>query len=143
MVRQDTDAAETAAPAPALRVLLVEDDELIAYSLAALLRRHGYRVDVAHTGGAALAAANACPPHVALVDINLPDMDGFEVAHRFRGQEGLREVVLVALTGLIDDECRRRSERAGFADHLTKPVDFDGLNNVLLKAAAAPQRWTV
>lgn len=125
-------------PAEALRVLLVEDDELVAYSLAALLRQRGYRVDVAHTGAAALEAASACRPCVALVDIGLPDMDGYEVAGRVREQDSLRGVMLVALTGLSDDESRRRSAEAGFACHLIKPIDFDGLHGVLARAAAAP-----
>jgi DNA-binding response OmpR family regulator len=128
---------ETTAPAPPVpvRVLLVEDDELVAYSLAALLRRNGYRVDVAHNGRAALAAAATCRPHVALVDIGLPDMNGYEVAGRFRGDDELRGVVLVALTGRCDDESRRRGQEAGFASYLAKPVDFDGLNDVLVRAA--------
>jgi CheY-like chemotaxis protein len=130
-------ATEAAAPAP-LRVLLVEDDEAVAYCLAALLRCKGHRVDVAHTGAAALEAASACRPHVAFVDIGLPDMDGYEVADRVRRQEGLRGVLLVALTGRSDDESRYRSAEAGFACHLAKPIDFDGLHSVLARAAASP-----
>jgi DNA-binding response OmpR family regulator len=125
-----------AAPGVPLHVLLVEDDEMVAYSLATLLRRKGHRVDVAHTGEEALEAASACRPHVALVDIGLPDMDGYEVAGRFRGQESLRGVMLVALTGRSDDESRRLGREAGFACHLAKPVDFDGLHGVLARAAA-------
>jgi CheY-like chemotaxis protein len=118
-----------------LRVLLVEDDELVAYSLATLLRRSGHRVDVANTGTAALAVAQACRPHIALVDLGLPDMDGYEVAGRLRSQEELRDVLLVALTGWSDDESRRLGEEAGFAYHLDKPVDIAGLNGVLVRAA--------
>jgi CheY-like chemotaxis protein len=76
---------------------------------------------------------------VALVDIGLPDMDGYEVADRFRGQETLRGVMLVALTGRSDDESRRLGREAGFAYHLAKPVDFDGLHGVLARAALPPQ----
>jgi CheY-like chemotaxis protein len=119
----------------ALRVLLVEDDELVALSLAALLRQKGHRVDVAATGAAALAAASVCRPHVALVDLGLPDMTGFEVAGRLRQAPGQQDVLLVALTGWSDDESRRRGEEAGFACHLIKPVDFDGLHSVLRRAA--------
>jgi CheY-like chemotaxis protein len=141
MNREDVGPAAPAAEVAllgSLRVLLVEDDELVAYSLATLLRRQGHRVDVAHTGAAALAVASSCLPHVALVDIGLPDMDGYEVAGRVRQQEGLRGVLLVALTGRSDDESRRRSVEAGFACHLAKPIDFDGLHGVLARAAAAP-----
>jgi DNA-binding response OmpR family regulator len=126
-------APATTPPAP-LRVLLVEDDEMVAFSLAALLRQKGHRVDVARTGQAALEAASVSPPHLALVDLGLPDMDGYQVAGRFRGQDALREVMLVALTGWSDDESRRLGREAGFACHLIKPVDFDGLRNVLALA---------
>jgi DNA-binding response OmpR family regulator len=126
----------------ALRVLLVEDNELVAYSLAALLRRGGHRVDVAHTGAAALEAAGACPPHLALVDIGLPDMSGYEVAVRLRGQEELRGTLLVALTGHGDEETCRLGEEAGFACVLFKPVNLDGLHGILSQAAAFPSRHT-
>ncbi|HKI36377.1 MAG TPA: response regulator [Gemmataceae bacterium] len=130
-------APQPATSPTALHVLLVEDDELVAFSLATLLRRSGHRVDVAHTGEAALEVASACRPHIALVDLGLPDMDGYEVAGRFRGQEALRGVLLVALTGWSDDESRRLGEEAGFAYYLDKPVDFAGLHGVLVRAAAS------
>jgi DNA-binding response OmpR family regulator len=123
-----------------LRVLLVEDNEMVAHSLAALLRRGGHRVDVAHTGAAALDAAGACPPHLALVDIGLPDMSGYEVATRLRRQEQLCGVLLVALTGQGDDETRRLGEEAGFACLLSKPISLDLLHGVLSRAAACPTR---
>ena len=132
-----TAATPVIVPPTALRVLLVEDDEMVAFSLAALLRQKGHRVDVAHSGQAALEAAAASKPHLALVDIGLPDMDGYQVAGRFRGQDDLREVMLVALTGWSDDESRRLGREAGFACHLIKPVDFDGLRKVLALAATA------
>ena len=130
-------STEDHVPAAPLRVLLVEDDELVAFSLAALLRQKGHRVDVAHTGQAALEAASASRPHLALVDIGLPDMDGYQVAGRLRGQDALQEVMLVALTGWSDEESRERGREAGFACHLAKPVDFDGLRNVLALAATS------
>jgi CheY-like chemotaxis protein len=69
------------------------------------------------------------------VDLGLPDMTGFEVAGRLRQDPGQQHVLLVALTGWSDDESRRRGEEAGFACHLIKPVDFDGLHGVLRRAA--------
>jgi CheY-like chemotaxis protein len=131
---KDDVAPEVANP---LHVLLVEDNELVASSLASLLRRSGHRVDVAHTGAAALAAAAVSVPQVALVDIGLPDMDGYEVAGRFRGQEQLRAVLLVALSGQSDEESVRQGQAAGFACHLAKPIDFAGLRSVLARAAGA------
>jgi CheY-like chemotaxis protein len=139
----DHDLAQADAPpavAPSLRVLVVEDNELVAYSLAALLRRGGHWVDVAHTGAAALEAADASPPNLALVDIGLPDMTGYEVAARLRGQQGQRRTLLVALTGQNDDEAHRLGEEAGFACLLSKPVNFDGLHGILSQAAASLPR---
>ncbi len=126
----------------ALHVLLVEDDELVAFSLAALLRRRGHRVDVAHSGAAALAVVAASRPQVALVDLGLPDMTGCELATRFREQADLRGLRLVALTGWSDDESRRLGEAAGFTCHLVKPVDFEGLNGVLRGIAVSFQGAT-
>jgi CheY-like chemotaxis protein len=123
-----------------LRVLLVEDNDLVAYGLASLLRRAGHCVQVAPDGSAALAAASAFPPDVALVDIGLPDIDGCDLAARFRTDEGLRGVVLVALTGLGDDGSRRRSEEAGFTHHLVKPVAPQELLALLAGAAPPPAR---
>ena len=101
------------------------------------MRRNGHRVDVAHTGAAALEVASTCRPHVALVDIGLPDMNGYELAGRLREEKNLRGVLLVALSGQSDEESRRLGEEAGFACHLSKPVDFAGLNGVLARAAGS------
>jgi DNA-binding response OmpR family regulator len=111
----------------------------VALSLAALLRRQGHRVDVAHSGAAALAAAAACRPQVALIDLGLPDMDGCALADRFREQPDLCKVRLVALTGWSDDESRRLGQAAGFTCHLVKPVDFEGLHAVLRSVAGSFQ----
>jgi CheY-like chemotaxis protein len=121
---------------PGLRILVVEDNELVAYGIAVVLRRQGHEVRVAPTGQTALEAARSDPPDVALVDIGLPDMDGYELARRFRDSRDGRDVVLVALTGQSDDESRERSEGAGFACHLAKPVSFADLERVL--AGAVP-----
>ncbi len=131
---------EVSAPAPPLplRVLLVEDNELVAYSLAALLRRGGHRVDVAHTGAAALEAACASPPQLALVDIGLPDMTGYQLAARLRAGADGDGILLVAVSGQSDDETRRLAAEAGFTCHLAKPVSFDGLHGVLAMAAVTP-----
>jgi two-component system CheB/CheR fusion protein len=119
---------------PGLRILVVEDNELVAYGIAVVLRRKGHEVRVAASGLAALADAGADPPDVALVDIGLPDIDGYEVARRFRDSRDRRDVLLVALTGQSDDESRERSEEAGFACHLARPVGFADLERVLARA---------
>jgi CheY-like chemotaxis protein len=114
-----------------LRVLLVEDHPLVAATLTVLLRQKGHQVEVAASGEAALEVDPLCPPDVALVDISLPGIDGYEVARRFRRWAGWSAVVLAALTGLSDDDNRRQSEEAGFVSHLIKPVHFDELERVL------------
>jgi CheY-like chemotaxis protein len=122
-----------------LRVLLVEDNPLVAYSLAAVLRAKGHHVEVAPSGEGALEAMTSPPPHLALVDIGLPGIDGYEVARRFRARDEWRDVVLAALTGASDDDSRRQAEEAGFVWHLVKPVRFEELEQLL---SVARQRAT-
>src|SRR5690606_36070944 len=82
---------------------------------------------VAHDGEEALRLARAEPPDMVLLDIGLPGMSGYEVARQMRSLPGLREVLLVAVTGYGSDEDRRRSLEAGFDLHVSKPVDHDAL----------------
>jgi CheY-like chemotaxis protein len=93
-------------------------------------------VEVAHDGPAALRAAQATRPDVALLDLGLPGMDGYQVAQRHRASLPYRPT-LVALTGYGQDEARRRSRQAGFDHHLTKPVDPDELKRLLTAQAVA------
>jgi PAS domain S-box-containing protein len=127
------------APAPAaapleketVRVLLVEDNEDAAAALAELLRIWGHRVEVVHEGASALQAARTEPPHLVLLDIGLPGMDGYEVARALRETPGLAQVSLVALTGYGQDSDRVRSSLAGIDHHLVKPVDPDQLRRLI------------
>jgi two-component system CheB/CheR fusion protein len=132
-------AMPTARPGPPgpSRVLMVEDNPDAAESLQLLLEVLGHRVDVAHDGPEALAAAHAHPPDVMLVDIGLPGMDGYEVARKVRSDPALRGVVLVALTGYGREEDRRAAFAAGFDHHLVKPVDPDNLEK-LIRGVARP-----
>ena len=107
---------------PRVSVLVVEDNPDAATSLSLLLELSGYRVRVAATGRAALALAAAAPPDVVLLDILLPDIDGWEVARGLRTLGGRKRPLIVAVTGLgREDDCRR-SDEAGIDLHLTKPV---------------------
>ncbi len=128
-------AAEPAAPpdaAPARRrVLVVDDNADAADSLALVLRLEGQEVCVAHDGTKALELAAAFRPEVVFLDLGMPGMDGYEVARRLRGQPGLEQVVLVALTGWGQDEDRRRTREARFDHHLTKPADPEALRRLL------------
>ncbi|HEV8072172.1 MAG TPA: PAS domain S-box protein [Planctomycetaceae bacterium] len=125
-------AKETAEPTgPSLRVLVVDDNLDAAQSLALLLELSGHEVRVAHTGPTALEAALDYRPNVALLDIGLPEMDGYEVAKRIRQKPFLQDVVLVAMTGYGQDTDRQRSQEVGFNAHLIKPADFDKVQQIL------------
>jgi PAS domain S-box-containing protein len=120
-----------------VRVLLVEDNEDAAAALAELLRIWGHRVEVVHEGPSALQAARTEPPHLVLLDIGLPGMDGYEVARALREIPDLEEVTLVALTGYGQDSDRVRSSRAGIDHHLVKPVDPDQLRRLIAGCSQA------
>jgi signal transduction histidine kinase/CheY-like chemotaxis protein len=125
--------AEPGAPAerpPAVRVLLIEDNADARRTLRWLLESEGHEVDEAADGPEGLARAEASTPDVALVDIGLPGLDGYEVARRLRTRLGPRPI-LVAVSGYGRAEDRRRSAAAGFDAHLTKPVSATALAEVL------------
>lgn len=121
-------------PAPAarpLRVLVVDDNVEAAESLAAILGLWGHRADVAHDGASALDLASQRRPEVILLDISLPDTDGYQVARRFRADPRLAEAQILAMTGFAGADDRRRSEVEGLDGHLVKPVDLDHLERLL------------
>ncbi len=120
---------------PRLRVLIVDDNPDAAAMLSEALRAAGHITAAAHDGPAALELAARFSPHVALLDIGLPVMDGFELAHQFAARAGLRDTKLVAVTGYGQDQDRRRSIDAGFAAHLVKPVDLDDLTRLIEQLA--------
>ena len=100
--------------------------------LSRLLSKLGnHEIRMVHDGLSALEAAKAQRPEVVLLDIGLPQMDGYEVAQRLRRQPGFQETVLVALTGYGTEEDRRRSTEAGFDHHLVKPASLENLRRVL------------
>lgn len=114
------------------RVLVVEDDEDSALLLAETLGESGYIVEVAHDGTSALAKAVEFKPQVAVLDVGLPDMDGYQLAGRMRALTQLpANLRLIALTGYGGDEERQRSREAGFDVHLVKPVMPDVLAKVI------------
>lgn len=110
----------------ALRVLVVDDHLEAADSLGILLELRGATVKVVHDGLAALEAIRNFKPHVALMDIAMPGLNGFEVAEQLK-QEGLMPQLLVAMTGWGHEENRRRTEAAGFHEHRVKPLDIEAL----------------
>jgi two-component system, sensor histidine kinase len=112
------------------RVLVVEDHPDGRESLRLLLGLWGHQVEVAGDGMLGVEKALSWRPDAAIVDINLPLLDGHEVARRIRAELG-SEVVLIALTAYGQLEDRERALRAGFDVHLTKPVDVDRLQSLL------------
>jgi len=125
--------------APGRRILLVDDNEDAAAASALLLRHLGHAVRVAHSAAEARALAVAEPPEVAILDIGLPDMDGYALAAALRGDAGAPEggpLRLVALTGYGQQADVARALAAGFDVHLTKPATIEALQDAVAPAAA-------
>ncbi len=121
------------------RVLVVDDNSDAAETLADILRALGHTTSVAHDGPTALAAAAVFKPHVALLDIGLPVMDGYELARRLREQPDLGKTRLFAVTGYGQESDREQSRAAGFQEHLVKPIDLAELATLIDEAAIAPE----
>jgi signal transduction histidine kinase len=113
------------------RILVADDNADALESLAALLTLNGHEVYRAQDGQIALQAAERYLPDVALLDIGMPRLDGYEVARRIRSYPWGQGMLLVALTGWGQEADRVRSQAAGFDSHLTKPVDHDRLGQLL------------
>ena len=114
---------DPASRGPPLRVLCVDDNRDVADSTADLLSLVGFEVRVCYSGAAALVAAVEFRPGVCLIDLNMPGMDGDELAPRLRALPGDPPLILVAVTAMSDEASTRRIREAGFDLHLVKPVD--------------------
>jgi two-component system CheB/CheR fusion protein len=128
-------APERVKPPPAIkprRILVIDDNEDQVRSLATLLKLLGHEVQTAHDGSNAVALAETFVPDLALVDIGLPGMNGYDVARRLRQIPKLQKALLVAQTGWGQDDDRRRSELAGFDRHLVKPVEIEEIQQLLV-----------
>ena len=113
-----------------LRVLVVDDQLDTADSLAACVKQWGHEVDVAYNGKQALEIAEKANPHIVLLDIMMPDMDGYVVAKKLRNI-GCIEAVIIGITALQDDSYRHKSWDNGFHFYLVKPVDPEKLRKLL------------
>jgi CheY-like chemotaxis protein len=113
------------------RILVADDNSDALESLATLLELGGHEVFSASNGALALESAERHLPDVALLDIGMPKLDGYEVARRIRAQPWGQRIILVALTGWGQDSDRQRSGEAGFDSHLVKPLDLDKLTELL------------
>ena len=133
--------AEGRAPRPAgCRVLVADDNWDAAESLALVLRFQGNEVRTASDGQQAVETAAAFRPHVVLLDIGMPRLNGYEAARRIREQPWGREMLLVALTGWGQGEDRRLTEEAGFDHHLVKPAEPAELKRLLTVCAQSSPR---
>jgi signal transduction histidine kinase len=119
------------------RILVADDNNDALESLATLLQLSGHEVYTAANGALALESAEQHRPEVALLDIGMPKLDGYEVARRIRAQPWGARITLVALTGWGQDSDRRRSQEAGFDSHLVKPLDLDKLTELLATLPSA------
>ncbi len=109
------------------RLLLVEDDADELLVLGRGLRRAGFETLLAGNGREALALARLHKPEAVLIDVGLPDVDGYELARCLRADAGLAGAWLVAVTGLGSSASRERSQQAGFDRHWAKPVNLNEL----------------
>jgi signal transduction histidine kinase len=125
------DTVAASAAASVRRVMIVDDNVDAADSLGLLLGLEGHQIECAYSATAALQRVAAFAPQVVLLDIGLPDIDGYEVARRLRALPGGAAMTLVALTGYGQAEDRERALASGFQTHLVKPVDLVVLGRIL------------
>jgi PAS domain S-box-containing protein len=129
--QEPTENAEKVRRVHKCRILVVDDLRDAADSLAIMLRTMGHDTRTAYDGLEAVQTAAAFRPHVVLLDIGLPKMNGYEAARRIRNEPWGGDVALVAVTGWGQEEDKRRSLEAGFDHHLTKPVEAAALEKLL------------
>jgi len=113
------------------RILVVDDNVDAAESLGTMLAYSGHDVRVAHGGVEALTAAREFAPNVMILDLGMPEMDGYEVAKAVRSDPKIAATRLIALSGYGQPDDRRRTADVGFDEHLVKPVEHDVLNAAL------------
>jgi len=114
-----------------LRILVADDNQDSAESLALLLQMMGHEVRTELDGARAVETAQAFQPQVVLLDLGMPQLNGYEAARRIRALPGGDDVVLIAQTGWSQPEDRRRSQEAGFDHHVVKPIPSDSLEKLL------------
>jgi two-component system CheB/CheR fusion protein len=124
-------AADVPVPGAGLKILVVDDSRDAADTCAILLELSGHHVQTAYTGQRALELAESFRPHVLLLDIGLPDLDGYQLAKKIRATPWGRGTVLIAVTGWGQEADRRRAFEAGFDQHLTKPIAAETVESLI------------
>jgi CheY-like chemotaxis protein len=114
-----------------VRILIADDNRDAADTMGMLLELGGHEVIVAHSGNQALELGRQRRPDVVILDIGMPDMNGYEVARTARNEDWGKSAYIIALTGWGQAEDKERARLAGFDRHLTKPVDPDLVEELL------------
>jgi|CXWL01.1.fsa_nt_gi two-component system CheB/CheR fusion protein len=125
---------------PSRRILVVDDNHDSADSLAMLLRLNGHETRTAHDGLQAVDAALAFRPEVILLDLGMPNLNGYEACRRIRAQASGKDIMIIATTGWGQDQAREASKAAGFDAHLVKPVNPAELARLLANAGSSGTR---
>jgi two-component system CheB/CheR fusion protein len=112
------------------RILVIDDNLDAANALRYLLQNEGHEVSVAVDGPAGLALARQLKPDFLLLDIGLPNLNGYEIAKLVRQDDSLRQTTIIAITGYGQSNDRARALAAGFDHHMTKPVEFHSLQKL-------------
>lgn len=131
--RKTSDDDSNATPTSDLRILVVDDNQDTSSTLAMLLKMMGNNVRTAHDGDEAVRAAGEFHPHVVLLDIGLPKMNGYEAARAIREEPWGKNMILIAVTGWGQYEDKQKSAEAGFDQHMVKPVDPQALMKLLAR----------
>ncbi len=119
--------SHAAPPRTFTKVLLVDDSKFLADVLAVFFSRDGYEARAAYGGEEAIAAVEEEVPDIAFIDLDMPNLNGLEVATHLRRSKRAKNMVLVALSGLEDADIQSRAQDAGFDHFITKPVDIPAL----------------
>ncbi|MGO9443784.1 MAG: PAS domain S-box protein [Thiobacillaceae bacterium] len=135
LAREDPPPPDSIAPKEVVarkrHILIADDNAIAAEGLTRVLQDAGHEVRVALDGAQALAAAKAARPEIAIVDIGLPVMDGYQLARRLKTLPGASHLLLIALTGYGQEKDRMQSKEAGFGHHLVKPADLKQLLEII------------
>ena len=121
---------------PKRRVLVVDDDLDSVHTMATLLKSMGHEVQFAINAFAAIEVARSFRPDFILLDLNLPDFKGYDIARQLKWEPGLENALIFAVTGSSDEDVRRRALEAGCEECHTKPLAFTTLEDLL----ASPKR---
>ena len=132
--QQEDEQLRSSCRSASRRILVADDNRDAAESLAALLQLDGHEVTIVHDGNAALTAFAQFSPHIALLDIGMAGMNGYEVAREIRQAHPTSSAKLIAITGWGQENDKQRAFDAGFNHHFTKPVDLQRLS-ALIEAA--------